>query len=61
MKGRNFDGRQIGAYLTDGKDKFEKSSRNSQAIGEEAEEAEKKRLEAYAAYLESQGRPEGEE
>ena len=59
MKGRFFDGRVVSAYLSDGKNKFQKSSRaDNQAFGEEAEQAEKSRLENYAKYLEQQGKPE---
>lgn len=53
MKGRFFDGRVVSAYLSDGKNKFQKSSRaDNQAFGEEADQADQQRLAAYAAYLE---------
>jgi HIV Tat-specific factor 1 len=49
MNGRFFAGRQVIATLFDGKAKFKKSG------GDEVDEDEKKRLDAFANWLEKDG------
>ncbi|KAG8936864.1 hypothetical protein FRC02_010726 [Tulasnella sp. 418] len=56
MNGRFFDGRQVSAYLFDGKEKFKKSGGGGMDMDDEDDDvAEKKRLEAFASWLEQGG------
>ncbi|KAG8906657.1 hypothetical protein FRB99_006358 [Tulasnella sp. 403] len=52
MNGRFFDGRQVSASLYTGQEKFRKSGAGGDIFDEDNEEAEKKRLDAFASWLE---------
>lgn len=47
MEGRYFAGRQIGAFLVDGRPKFRRSGRS--------EDAEEQRVDAFGEWLEGDG------
>ncbi|KAG8985075.1 hypothetical protein FRB90_004948 [Tulasnella sp. 427] len=51
MNGRFFDGRKVSAALYTGREKFKKTGGGNDILGEE-DETEKKRLEAFASWLE---------
>jgi len=57
MNGRFFDGRRVVATVFDGKAKFKRSGVGGEAgeLDEGAGEAEKKRLDAFAEWLEEGG------
>lgn len=61
MNGRFFDGRQVQATLFDGKAKFRRSGVGADGADEEGTaEEEKKRLDAFAKWLEEDGGKQSE-
>lgn len=55
MNGRFFDGRKVTAELLTGKERFRKTGDGHDILEDEGDEADKKRLDAFAGWLESQG------
>lgn len=53
MNGRFFDGRKVSATLYTGKERFKKTGCGNDLFGDE-DETEKKRLDAFASWLEGQ-------
>jgi len=53
MNGRFFDGRQVVAELYTGKERFRKSGSGLDIVDDEQSEAEKKRLDEFASWLEA--------
>lgn len=54
MNGRFFDGRKVSAELYTGKERFRKSGGVNDLLMEDGDETEKKRLDAFASWLEGQ-------
>jgi len=52
MNGRYFDGAQVEARLYDGRERYQRTG-TGQDEGDDDDEAEKKRLDAFASWLES--------
>ena len=55
MDGRMFAGQKVAAYISDGSEKFKKSSAKKAAVDEGEDDEEDERMDKFGEYLEGKG------